>query len=176
MRRNLGFLGYPLYDISDDGVVYSLNYRRKGKEHPLKPNKDTKGYLQVGLRNEFGKAIFIVHRLVALAFIPNPNCYPQINHKDECKTNNNVKNLEWCTNKYNVAYGTGNLRRSFANKGMPKHHFEKRVEQLDMEGNHIAFYDSFHEAERITGATHISHCCCQPWKYHSSNGFKWRYA
>ena len=102
MRRNLGFLGYPLYDVSDNGVVYSINYRNTHKEHAMKANKDTKGYYQLRLRNEHGKKMFVVHRLVAMAFIPNPQNLPQINHKDECKTNNNVSNLEWCDNKYNI--------------------------------------------------------------------------
>ena len=55
---------------------------------------------------------FRINRLVALAFIPNPNNYPTVNHKDENPSNNYFENLEWCTNKYNVNYGTGINRRS----------------------------------------------------------------
>lgn len=174
-RKNLSFIGYPLYDISDDGVVYSLNFRGSGKEHPMKPHKDTKGYYQIRLRNEYGKAMFIIHRLVAMAFLPNPNNYPQINHKDEVKTNNRVDNLEWCTNKYNCTFGTRLSRISEKTKGMRKPHFEKAVEQLDIEGNHIAYFRSLAEARKKTNAGHISHVCCHKPSFYTSGGYKWRF-
>ncbi len=174
-RKNLDFIGYPLYDITDEGTVISLSYRGHGKEHPMKPHKDTKGYYQVKLRNEFGSQQLLIHRLVAMAFIPNPKNFPQINHKDEDKTNNNVSNLEWCTNEYNFHYGTGIERRGKALKGKPKPWFQKRVEQLDVQGNHIAFFDSVREAQRQTGAHGISSVClCKP-RYYTSGGYKWRY-
>ena len=104
--------GYEgLYQISNLGRVRSLNCRgHKGCIGILTPRLDGKGYEMVALYKE-GKARNIkVHRLVAQAFIPNPNNYPQVNHKDENKTNNDVKNLEWCTNEYNHNYGTRNER------------------------------------------------------------------
>lgn len=174
-RMNLDFIGYPLYDITDDGTVISLSYRRSNKEHPMKPHKDTKGYYQVKLRNEFGSKQFIIHRLVAMAFIPNPDNLPQINHKDEVKTNNHVSNLEWCTNDYNVHYGTGieRMRRKMKGKKVP--HLQKCVEQLDLQGNHIAYFDSAKEAQRQTGAHQVSRVClCKP-RYYTSGGYKWRY-
>lgn len=174
-RKNLSFIGYPLYDISDDGIVYSLNYRGHGKEHPMRPHKDTKGYYQVELRNEYGKSSFVVHRLVAMAFIPNPNNYPQVNHKDENKINNKVENLEWCTNKYNCAYGTRVSRMSGKLKGMRKPHFEKAVEQLDLKGNHIAYFVSVSDAQRKTNAKHVSRVCCNKPRYYTSGGYKWRF-
>ena len=60
----------------------------------------------VGLCTEGKRKCCYIHRLVAEAFIPNPNNYPQVNHKDEDKTNNCVNNLEWCDAKYNINYGT----------------------------------------------------------------------
>ena len=104
--------GYEgLYQVSNLGRVRSLNCRgHKGCMGILTPRLDGKGYEMVALYKE-GKARNIkVHRLVAQAFIPNPNNYPQVNHKDENKTNNDVKNLEWCTNEYNHNYGTRNER------------------------------------------------------------------
>ena len=174
-RKNLSFLGFPLYDICDDGTVISLCYRRGNKEHPMAPHKDTKGYYQVGLRNDKGKKMLVVHRLVAMAFLPNPNNYEQVNHKDENKTNNCVDNLEWCDVKYNNNYGTRNERMAKTLKGMPKPHFHKKVEQISADGLHIAFYGSVTEAQKATGATHISHVCSNNGKYQTSGGYKWRY-
>lgn len=174
-RRNLSFLGFPLYDICDDGTVISLCYRRGNKEHPMAPHKDTKGYYQVGLRNDKGKKMLVVHRLVAMAFLPNPNNYEQVNHKDENKTNNCVDNLEWCDVKYNNNYGTRNERMAKTLKGMPKPHFQKRVEQLDLEGRHVAYYDGVRIAERATGAKSISNVCLNKGRHKTSGGYKWRY-
>lgn len=107
--------GYEgLYEISSYGRVRSLErfYIRQNvimvhkPEIILSPVKDGFGYLQVGLHCNGKQKIIKVHRLVAQAFIPNPDNFPQINHKDEDKTNNNVDNLEWCTAKYNINYGT----------------------------------------------------------------------
>ena len=103
--------GYEnLYQISNLGNVKSLGNDKKRKEKVLKPFNTTKGYLQVELfKNGNGKKYFI-HRLVAEAFIPNPNNYPIINHKDENPLNNNISNLEWCTSEYNNNYGTHNKK------------------------------------------------------------------
>ena len=101
-------VGYEgLYEVSNLGRVKSLKF---GKERILKPQKDTSGYLCVTLCKNNNQCQFKVHRLVAEAFIPNPNNLPQTNHKDECKTNNIASNLEWCDRKYNVNYGTRTKR------------------------------------------------------------------
>ena len=101
--------GYEgLYEVSNTGRVRSVdrydnrNYFRKGKV--LSPGKDTVGYLFVILHCNGKSKEINVHRLVAKAFIENPDNLPQVNHKD--KTNNNVDNLEWCTAKYNNKYGS----------------------------------------------------------------------
>ena len=99
--------GYEgLYQISNYGNVKSLGNCKYKKDKILKYSKDKDGYLYVGLCKN-GKHKYIkIHRLVAEAFIENPNNYQQVNHKDEDKTNNHVTNLEWCTPKYNSNYGT----------------------------------------------------------------------
>lgn len=91
---------YPNYSITSLGEVFNNKTGRK-----LKPTIK-KGYCLVYLYNENGRKCFSVHRLVAGAFIPNDNQFPEVNHKDENPQNNRVENLEWCTSKYNNNYGT----------------------------------------------------------------------
>lgn len=111
-RTVVGYEG--LYEVSSYGRVRSLDryvkssygaYRlHKGKV--LSPGVRPDGYLVVSLQEK----MFRVHRLVAGAFIPNPDGLPAVNHIDEDKTNNRVDNLEWCDSKYNNNYGTARIR------------------------------------------------------------------
>lgn len=102
-----------VYQVSNLGNVRRIEHTetnrsksvRVMRERMLKPRLNTKGYMFVSLSKDDKKKTFYVHRMVAKAFIPNPNNYPQINHKDEDRKNNCVDNLEWCTNKYNCNYG-----------------------------------------------------------------------
>ena len=94
--------GYEgVYKVSSYGNIYSFKSNKIMKNSP-----NTRGYLSVELFNN-GSSRNLVHRLVANAFIPNPNNYPQINHIDENPKNNHMDNLEWCTSKYNMNYGNG---------------------------------------------------------------------
>lgn len=93
------------YQVSNLGRIKVLNYKRSGQEH-IMATKNNKGYCEIRLAKDGKRKDFIVHRLVAQAFIPNPNNLPQVNHIDENKTNNCVNNLEWCTQAYNNSYGT----------------------------------------------------------------------
>ena len=95
----------PLYEVSDRGEVRTI---ATGHIKAQKTNKY--GYASVCLSNSGKTTHPTVHRLVAEAFIPNPDGLPQVNHKDENKLNNSVENLEWCTAYYNSHYGTGRER------------------------------------------------------------------
>ena len=75
---------------------------------------DKKHYMEVNLSKNNKVTHYLIHRLVAQAFIPNPNNLPQVNHKDENRENNRVDNLEWCTAEYNTNYGTRALRQGIS--------------------------------------------------------------
>ena len=109
-RPIVGYEG--LYEVSSYGRVRSLDRYVKGKSYRLhkgkvlSPGKNSRGYLSIVLSYNGKHKVITVHRLVAEAFLPNPDNLPEINHKDEDKTNNRVDNLEFCDHKYNVNYGT----------------------------------------------------------------------
>lgn len=99
--------GYEgLYQISNFGNVKSVK-----KKIIRKPSSIPKGYLRIGLFKGGKTKFFYPHRLVAEAFIPNPNNLPCINHKDNNTKNNRMENLEWCTYKYNNSYKNHHLKR-----------------------------------------------------------------
>lgn len=159
--------GFPNYVVSNSGEIFSLK-----RNKTLKPYKTSKGYLQVRL--EGGKA-FHVHRLVAEAFIPNPDNLPQVNHINEDKTDNRVENLEWCNQSQNMQHGTGSERRSNTLKGRKTPWNSKPVLQLTLEGEVVRKWDSTMEVERVLGYknTNIGACCNGRMK--RAYGFMWRY-
>lgn len=160
------------YEVSNYGRVKSLNYHRTGKEKVLKPAIDSNGYWRVGLYKNSKRKFFSVHRLVAEAFLPNPQNLPEVNHKDENKANNRVENLEWCTAKYNSNYGT-HIQRVIKKTTNGK--LSKKVLQLDLQGNLIKEWASAHEVERKLGMynTCINACC--KGKIKTAYGFIWKY-
>ena len=159
--------GFDDYIVSSDGSVWSLNYGRTGKMKELKPGTNGCGYLQVALCSKGQRVRKYIHRLVAEAFISNPENKPQVNHKDEDKTNNCIDNLEWCNAEYNNNFGTHNERVAKANINHPD--MSKPV--LCVETGEQ--YPSTKEAERQTGIdqSHISACCNG--KRKTAGGFHW---
>lgn len=146
-------LGYEnIYEVSNLGRIKSLKRKdisgRVIQERFLKFQKDKDGYLLVTLCKNGGKK-HRVHKLVAQAFIPNPNYFECINHKDENRANNNMKNLEWCTHEYNVNYGN-RAYNYIKTRGM-------KVVCV----NTGELFESLNEASRIYGihASAISLCC-----------------
>ena len=148
--------GYEgLYQISNQGRVKSL---KQGKERILKPANNGKGYLQVQLYKNGEKKMCLIHRLVALTFIPNPQNLPQVNHKTEDKTDNRVENLEWCSSKYNMNYGTRTQRQA---EKMTNGKLSKPVLQYTKDGIFIKEWRSTHDVERNLefNQGYISSCC-----------------
>lgn len=175
MENWLPVVGYEeRYEVSDAGHVRSLNFNHTGKTKILKPGDNGCGYLQVRLYKDGKFKHMFVHRLVAEAFLPNPQCLPQVNHRDENKLNNNASNLEWCTASYNNNYGSHNRRMAEAQVNDPKK--SKPVQQLDKQGNLLRTFPSTQEAERVTGIAQPSICQCCNGERKSAGGYKWRYA
>lgn len=170
-------VGYEgLYQVSNMGRIRSLdreikcsNSVRFYKGRVLSCGKDNHGYLRIILAVAGKHRCRQVHRLVAEAFIPNPNGLPEVNHKDENPLNNCADNLEWCSKVYNLEYGTGRLRSIQAHR--------RAVQQFDIGGNLIAEFDGVNSAARSIGkpkdATAITKCCLG--KYQTAYGYIWRY-
>lgn len=169
--------GYEgLYQVSNLGRVRSmdrydsLKHFRKGR---ILKQQLFRGYLYVGLSKN-GKVKYCrVHRLVAEAFIPNPNNYPCINHKSEIKTQNNVENLEFCDIAYNNTYNGRSKRIGLKTINHPR--LSKAVLQIDLDGNIIAEFPSVNEIHRQFGFSigNISYCCNGKMK--SAYGYRWSF-
>ena len=143
-----------LYQVSNLGRVKSLGNDKTRKEKILKPKINNNGYLKVGLYKNGKVKIFLVHRLVATAFIPNPDNLPVVNHRDENPSNNSVENLEWCTAKYNINYGTRNERVSEKHTGA-KNPRARKVICLETK----QIFGCAKDAEQWCGKIGVGRCC-----------------
>ena len=161
-----------LYQVSNWGRMMSLNYRKTGKSKLMKLMKNKKGYLTVVFHKNGEYKRYLVHRLVAEHFIPNPDNLPQVNHLDEDKTNNSVDNLEWCDNKENSNHGTRNERISSANTNGK---LSKTVLQFTLSGDLIREWVSMAECTR-NGFRQSAVCRCCRGEKPQYKGFKWCYA
>ena len=154
------------YQVSNTGKVKSLERTvRCARGYKIVPEKilegydNGNGYLYVKLCKEGKKKQYRINRLVAQAFLDNPNNLPEVNHKDEDKANNCVENLEWCTKQYNIEYS-----RAKAVIGISK------VSGLILE------FPSAMEAERQTGISNKHISACLKGRRKSAKGFYWHYA
>lgn len=151
--------GYEgLYAVTSCGKVWS--YRNKKF---LKPRANRHGYLIVTLCNDKHKT-YTIHRLVAQTYIPNPENLPQINHKDENKTNNCLQNLEWCDVKYNSNYGTRNKKISNSHK-IP-------ILQYTLDGEFVREWPCAIDIGRVAQTNIIS---CLKGRTKTAYGFIWKY-
>ena len=162
MRKTIA--DFPNYTVDEIGTV-------RNKDGLILSQRTYSGYKCVGLwKNGVGK-IEKVHRLVAEAFIPNPNNLPCVNHKDENKLNNCVSNLEWCDYSYNNNYGNNAPLKKMAEAR------RKKVAMCDPNGNVIAIFNSATEAGIHTGINqgNISKCCLGRPNYLTAGGYVWKF-
>lgn len=158
---------------SKDRIVRQLAYNGSIATHVyrgriLTPKKSTHGYLKVDLAIDGGRKEMSIHRLVAMAFLPNPDNLPCINHKDEVRSNNNVENLEWCTQSHNLSWGNAPLKLSRTNTKHP-------VLQMAEDGTIINRFISMKDATIATGVSRDRiYACCAGYTKHGGR-FRWKY-
>lgn len=169
-------VGYEgLYEVSNAGQIRSIDRlvkhrngglaKRKGGSIAI--TKNVYGYMKCGLSKNGEAKTWLVHRLVAMAFIPNPNNLPEVNHINEITYDNRITNLEWCESSYNQKYGTRTKRSG------KKH--RKIICQLNMFGEVLAKYSSLSEVCKLFNyrKCHISRCANG---YEATAyGYKWKY-
>ena len=153
MKDVVGYEG--LYAVTSCGKIWS--YRR---QKFLEPSTNKKGYFQVVLYKNGKPKTHKVHRIVAEAYIPNLDNLPQINHKDENKTNNCLQNLEWCDAKYNNNYGTRNEK------------LKKPILQFDLNGDFIREWSSATDVGREVKS---NICRCLNGRRPTAYGSIWKY-
>lgn len=192
-------VGYEgLYQVSNLGRIKSLpklcingnGGKYYTKEKILKPQYGSNGrtYTHVCLRKDGKTHIKEIHRIVAIAFIPNPLNLPQVNHRDENPSNNTVSNLEWCDGFYNHNYGTikertrqtkkhndsdkKGLITKLKNKSL---NAPKAIAQIDKDGTILKTFFSSREAFLKTGisARNIRRCCNGEFEY--CKGYRWKF-
>lgn len=151
--------GFENYEVSNLGKVRNIKSGRI-----LKPQLRN-GYLRHYLYEDNKPKNLLLHRILATAFIDNPEGKPCVNHIDENKLNNDLSNLEWCTAKENINHGTRTKRAA-------EKHF-KKVIQLDLNDNILNVFESIKQAGQETGVprSNISGCCNE--KRKSAGGYKW---
>ena len=174
--------GYEnLYEVSNKGRIRSLNRlvkkwngNRTIKGFILKQYVK-RGYYQIRLSKNGAYKYYQVHRLVAIAFIPNPKNLPCINHRDENRLNNCIENLEWCSYEYNNQYGTRGKKISNTHKN--RYDCSRPVRQK-LNGTIISTFPSLGEAARQTGInrSNIGSCCRGIEHFNTAGGYSWEFA
>ena len=163
----IGFEGK--YQVSNLGNVRSLNYHGVGYIKNLKKQKGKDGYFYICLSKNGKLKNYAVHRLELEAFVPNKENLPQVNHKNEIKQDNRLENLEWCTRKYNINYGTGHYRSACKL-------IKKRAKPVRcIETNKV--FRSINEAARSINdyPGTISNICNKKFGFHTAGDLHWEF-
>lgn len=169
----VGGIPYEGYYVGTHGSVMSIrhasgdSWRYLHRLRPANTVSDGSGYEMVNLFRDGVAKMCLVHRLVAEAWIPNPNGWCEVNHLDEVKVNNEVNNLEWCTRLYNARYGTCRDRIARAHC--------MRVGQYDRNGVLVHEWCSGKDAGEALGIKRQAICMCLKGKQKTAGGFVWRY-
>lgn len=164
----IGYEGF--YQVNNYGNVRSLDRIdcrgrfRKGRQCKKIPTED--GYYKVGLCKNGVEKRYLIHRLVAIHFIDNPQSLECVNHKDENKINNCVDNLEWCTREYNNNYGARNKRIAQTQS--------IRTAMIDIKtGEVLMVFDSAHIAAKYVNGDESNICKCRNGKQKTAYGYRW---
>lgn len=184
------------YEISNFGRIRKINKDYRSPKYTYLKLGKLKPYYNISLTINSKQKTYLVHRLVAQTFIPNPNNFPQVSHIDGNKGNNKVDNLEWCTSKQNINHAINNglwnhdnkgkfkkgiipwnKNKKFDNNYIKKHYNTIKVNQYDLQNNFIKTWGSINEASRKLKINHanIISCCKHRYGYKSAGGFKWEY-
>lgn len=179
----VGYEGY--YEVDQFGRVFSLDrvvtivdgdrtYEKPLSGKQMKQHMHSGGYKVVALTKDGKSKNIFVHRIVAEAFLPNPDNLPMVNHKDEDKTNNFLENLEWCTAAYNRTYGKAVERHAKKLRGRESEK-RKAVIQRGLDGSFMDWHESVTKAaEKMNGSTTaISKACKGERK--TAYGYLWEY-
>lgn len=178
--------GYEfIYAVSNTGKVKRLPYfpfnisgLHFRREHICKQHIQNSGYYVVDLYKNNKRKTKLVHRLVAEAFIPNPNNYKCVNHINSNRTDNNVTNLEWCTHSYNAkwSYATNNRKEKMHWRRGGDNANSKSVIMKTKNNQVVKVFPSIMDAERETGILNNAICQCLKCKTKTAGGYLWEYA
>lgn len=159
------------FQVSNLGRIKTFNYKNTGCENILKPKKHNRGYLQIQLIKGNQNKTYMIHRLVAQAFVPNPSNLLYVNHRDEDKQNNAADNLEWCSSSYNTLYSM-----KLHPERKRKISVDRNINQCDLDGNVLRTWENARTIHVQTGMSDWSIAECCRGKRHTAYGYKWQYA
>lgn len=168
MRTDIG----RMYEVRSDGAIFALNYRNTGKRVKCKQSSDAYGYAVLSVLLSKGYKAIPVHRIIATAFIPNQDGFQYVNHKDENKQNNKASNLEWCSAKYNINYGTRNERTSNARLAKK---YARPIAQIK-DGEILNIFYSFQQARAAGFDSAAIQKVARRVKHHVTHkGYEWKF-